>query len=79
MEEDKDRRSGDMHCHHKTPCYKTKDDIYSNLVLKTTDIHRLIHTTKQETIKAYMDMIKPDKKRIAKINRLRKMLDLPSI
>lgn len=52
---------------------------YSNLVLITTDIHRLLHATKPETIKAYMDMLKPDKKQMAKINRLRKMLDLPSI
>ena len=70
---------GDIHCHHKTPYYKTKDDSYSNLVLVTTDVHRLLHATKSETIKAYMDMIGPDKKQIAKINRLRKMLDLPDI
>ena len=70
---------GDIHCHHKTPYYKTKDDSYSNLVLITTDVHRLLHAIKPETIKAYMDMLKPDKKQIAKINRLRKMLDLPSI
>lgn len=59
--------------------YRTKDDSYSNLVLVTTDVHRLLHATKSETIKAYMDMIGPDKKQIAKINRLRKMLDLPDI
>lgn len=58
---------------------KRKDDSYSNLVLVTTDVHRLLHATKSETIKAYMDMIGPDKKQIAKINRLRKMLDLPDI
>lgn len=52
---------------------------YSNLVLVTTDVHRLLHATKPETIRAYMDMLKPDKKQMAKINRLRKMLDLPSI
>ena len=70
---------GDMHCHHKTPYCKTKDDSYSNLVLVTTDVHRLLHAAKPETIRAYMDMLKPDKKQMAKINRLRKMLDLPSI
>ncbi len=52
---------------------------YSNLVLVTTDVHRLLHAAKPETIKAYMDVIRPDKKQIAKINRLRKMLDLCSI
>lgn len=52
---------------------------YSNLVLVTTDVHRLLHAAKPETIRAYMDMLKPDKKQMAKINRLRKMLDLPSI
>lgn len=68
-----------MHCHHKTPYHKAKDDSYSNLVLVTTDVHRLLHAAKPETIKAYMDVIRPDKKQIAKINRLRKMLDLCSI
>lgn len=70
---------GNMHCHHKTPYHKAKDDSYSNLVLVTTDVHRLLHAAKPETIKAYMDVIRPDKKQIAKINRLRKMLDLCSI
>ena len=68
-----------MHCHHKTPYHKVKDDSYSNLILVTTDAHRLLHAAKPETIKAYMDVIRPDKKQIAKINRLRKMLDLCSI
>lgn len=70
---------GNMHCHHKTPYHKTKDDSYSNLVLITMNVHRLLHAKKPETTKFYLDVIKPDKKQMAKINRLRKMLDLPSI
>ena len=70
---------GDMHCHHKTPYHKSKDDSYGNLVLITTNVHRLLHAKKAVTIQVYLDIIKPDKKQMAKITRLRKMLDLPSI
>ncbi|PYG84246.1 hypothetical protein LY28_03725, partial [Ruminiclostridium sufflavum DSM 19573] len=68
-----------MHCHHKTPYHKCKDDSYSNLVLVTMNVHQLLHAKKPETIQFYLDIIKPDKKQMTKINRLRKMLELASI
>lgn len=70
---------GNMHCHHKTPYHKSKDDSYNNLALVTVNVHQLLHAKKLETIQYYLDIIKPDKKQIVKINRLRKMLDLPNI
>lgn len=33
----------DMHCHHKHLWFETKDDSYKNLMLITTDVHKLIH------------------------------------
>lgn len=55
------------------------DDKYSNLVIVHSDIHRLIHTTEPDTIKAYLNLIQPDKKALAKLNALRIMAGNPEI
>lgn len=49
-------------------------DKYENLVLVLEPVHRLIHATRIETIQAYMSVIKPDKKTLEKINKLREQI-----
>ena len=70
---------GNIHCHHKTPYHKNKDDSYNNLVLVTVDVHKLLHATEKETIEHYKNLIKPNKKQVTKINKLRKMLENSSL
>lgn len=62
-----------MHCHHKTPYRLTKDDSYSNLVLLGTLPHRLVHATKEETIRKYMNIINPNSEQLEKLNKLREI------
>lgn len=64
----------DMDCHHKTLWHETKDDRYGNLVLISRDIHRLIHATTHETIRNYLELLKPNKEQRTKMNQLRKMV-----
>ena len=70
---------GDMHCHHRIPYSKSKNDKYSNLILVTVDVHRLLHAKNQKTICYYLEKINPNKKQLDKINKLRKMLELEII
>ena len=62
---------GDIHCHRKLPRYLGGTDEYKNLIIIHTDVHKLIHATKPETIQAYLDKIKPNKSQLEKINKLR--------
>ncbi len=61
----------EIHCHHKKPISQGGTDEYRNLIIVHTDIHKLIHATKPETIQAYLGKIKPDKSQLDKINKLR--------
>jgi 5-methylcytosine-specific restriction endonuclease McrA len=63
-----------MECHHIKPRKGglSEDNSYKNLVILTTEVHRLITATKEDTIKKYLDFIKPDEKQLEKINKLRK-------
>ena len=63
----------EIHCHHKTPRHKGGTDEYKNLVILHKDVHTLIHAVKQETIDAYISLIKPDNEMLKKINVLRKL------
>ncbi len=38
-------------------------------------MHLLVHAVKESTIKKYIDKIKPDKKQLEKINKLRKLVN----
>lgn len=64
----------DMNCHHKNPYHICKDDSYSNLILISSISHRLVHATNIETINKYMDLLKPNKSQIEKINSLRELV-----
>lgn len=61
----------EVHCHHKVPIKSGGTDKYSNLVIVHQNVHMLIHATTPETIAAYLNLIRPDKKALAKINDLR--------
>lgn len=69
----------DMQCHHKTLKSKKKDDSYNNLVYVTSDVHVLIHATVESTISNYLSKLKLNTTQINKINKLRKMIELPCL
>lgn len=60
-----------MELHHKIMKSAGGNDSYKNLVWVSKDIHKLIHSTKEETISNYMNKIKLDKKQLDKLNKLR--------
>ncbi|MGP8314201.1 group II intron reverse transcriptase/maturase [Enterocloster aldenensis] len=70
---------GQMHCHHKKPRYIKMDNSYSNLVWVTSDIHILIHSTASNTIDYYKKCAELDKQQLSKVNKLRKLLNLPCL
>lgn len=61
----------EIHCHHKVPLNMGGTDKYSNLIIVHRDVHMLIHSAVSETQSAYLNLIKPDKKALDKINELR--------
>ena len=69
----------EMHCHHKKPKALNGTDEYKNLVLLSVDVHRLIHATKDETIKGYIQKLKLTTKMLEKVNKLRKSAKLQVI
>ena len=70
---------GEIDCHHKTRRADGGDDRYTNLVLICHDVHILLHATKDETIRAYLEKLSLNCKQLDKLNRLRKRLNLPTI
>lgn len=69
----------EIHCHHKKPISQGGTDEYKNLVIVHTDVHRLIHAVKPETIQAYLNKIKPTKSQLDQINKFREMAGNPAI
>lgn len=65
----------EIHCHHKKPKLAGGTDEYKNLIILNKDVHLLVHAVKEPTIKKYIDKIKPDKKQLEKINKLRKLVN----
>jgi Retron-type reverse transcriptase len=61
----------EIHCHHKKPLGMGGTDKYKNLIIVHRDVHKLIHATSTKTISAYLNLIRPDKKTLTKINELR--------
>ena len=60
-----------FHCHHILPINAGGGDKYSNLIIITPDIHRLIHASKSETIHQLLVKLELPKKQIAKVNKFR--------
>jgi len=69
----------EMHCHHKKPRALGGTDEYKNLILIGEDIHRLLHSTKIETIKEYVTKLGLSTKGLEKVNKLRKQANLQEI
>lgn len=47
---------------------------YYNLIYVTTDIHKLIHATTEETIQKYLLKLKLTIEQMIKLNKLRKLV-----
>ncbi len=69
----------DIHCHHIIPRKLGGTDKYENLIILHRDMHVLIHSTNDETIRYYMQLYNINQKQLTKINRLRETLNLPHI
>ena len=70
-----------MQCHHiiARKGGRSEDNRYKNLVILSTEAHRLITATREDTIRKYLDIIRPDEKQLGKINKLRKLAELEAI
>ncbi len=68
---DKPLNPSEMHCHHKKPRALNGTDEYKNLVIIEENIHRLVHATKEETIKEYIQKLNLTTKQLEKVNKLR--------
>lgn len=64
-----------IHCHHKKMKHHGGTDEYSNLIIVSERIHRLIHATDPDTITDIMSKFKWDKKQKDKLNKMRKLID----
>ena len=70
---------GNIHCHHKVPKSKGGGDEYSNLVLVTESVHRLIHATTAETIEKHMRKLSLCDNQLQKLNELRRLANIEEI
>ena len=66
-------------CHHKIPLSMGGNDSYSNLVIVSDVVHILIHAGAERTIQKYLNVLKPDKKQMKKLNKLRVMAGMPEL
>ncbi|MGH0901206.1 HNH endonuclease signature motif containing protein [Bacillus mobilis] len=69
----------DAHCHHKIPKGMGGTDEFNNLIIVHEFVHRLIHATNEETIKAYMRLLQLSNNQLKKINKLRKVCNLVTL
>lgn len=60
-----------IHTHHIIPRKLNGKDNYENLLIVCEDIHKVIHATKEETIRKYLEKLKLDDNQIKKLNELR--------
>lgn len=65
---------GNFECHHKIPLSLGGTDDYKNLILITTEVHKLIHSVDSTVIEKYINRINLDEKMLKKINSLRKLV-----
>lgn len=64
----------EMECHHKIPKNKGGSDEYKNLVWLSMEAHKLVHSTRMETINKYLNILKLDEKGLKRVNSLRKLV-----
>lgn len=65
---------GNMEVHHKKPKVNGGKSEYNNLIYVTSNIHKVIHATTEETIIKYLEKEKLDKNQMEKLNKLRKLV-----
>lgn len=68
-----------VHCHHIVPKEYGGEDSFDNLIIVHEWVHTLIHATRKETIRTYLDLVKPNAKALERINKLRKHCNLTEI
>ena len=61
----------DLELHHVTPRSQGGKDTYKNLILISSNVHKILHATQKETIKKYKDLLHLSKKAVKKLNRYR--------
>ena len=66
-------------CHHKIPIALGGNDSYQNLIIVSDVVHILIHSSNGKTIRKYLEVLKPDKKQLGKLNKLRAMAEMPEL
>ena len=66
-------------CHHKIPIALGGNDSYQNLIIVSDVVHILIHSSNGKTIRKYLEVLKPDKKQLEKLNKLRAMAEMPEL
>ena len=69
----------ETHCHHIIPVSHGGTDKFNNLIIVHEDIHRLIHATREETIKKLLSKFNLNKKQMIKLNKLREKWNLTEI
>ena len=69
----------DIHCHHIVPKWKGGSDAYSNLMLVSKPVHKLIHAVREEVIQHYMALLNLNKAQMLKVNELRAVAGLREI
>jgi len=69
----------DLHCHHKVPSSKGGTDAYENLILVSKAVHVITHATSEITIREYLNPLQLDDSKLAKLNKLRTMAEMPVI
>jgi hypothetical protein len=70
---------GAMHCHHVVPKQYGGTDAYQNLIWIHVKLHRLLHATREDTIRQYLNELRLTTKQIRKLNRFRNQAQLPTI
>ena len=69
----------DVHCHHYKPVNLGGTDEFKNLRILHKDVHRLIHSTKEETIKRLIKLLKLTDEQIKTVDQYRKSCNLELI
>ncbi len=69
----------ETHCHHIIPVSQRGTDEFNNLIIVHKDIHKLIHATREETIRKLLNKFNLNKKQMMKLNKLRKKCNLTEI
>ena len=66
-------------CHHKIPIALGGNDSYQNLMIVSDVVHILIHSSNEKTIRKYLEVLRPDKKQLGKLNKLRALAEMPEL